>query len=618
MRSRDTALAERQTVHWRVVLLFVVLALLRGFVYATIIPPWQSPDEPGHLEYAWLVSQHGALVGPEAISPGFQQRVLESMARFDFWRLARQPMPERPLTSLTDPTDPLLSASRPQVGDERPLYYVLVGFLLRLVGTEDVLAMLYIGRAVSVLLFAAAVGVAALIARRLLPTSLFMQVTVPAFFLFLPMLGQMGAAVNSDALGVLTGTLFFATLASVFRDGLTWRRGLAVLAALVLALLSKKTALFLLPTALLALPIYGWTRGVRFSRRLRWALLGGVVLLVGVGAALVLMPAGDAAGWVEWNLGCGPTRATSAAFVGQAALRVAPCRDGMLIQSLPAEQAATLVGQTVTLSGQVRSAAGPATGQAIIWETAERHTVAPIAAGEEWQPFSVTHPLSAATGLSVRLRATTDHAPLLFDDLVLTTGTGENLLVNGSAEQREPLLLDLLSDTARAVGAPRRLVERAFSPASWGLSAWRGYLNGAGFCFRSFWGNFGWLALPLPAPACRLLGLLCLIALVGDLRLLSSRHRDWREGYLWLLIVAVLLLAAQTLLPLVGMRGTIWLPQGRYLFSGLFAIAVLLAWGFYRLLPAPADRWAAVAAFVVLAAFDGWCLARLIVPSFYL
>lgn len=618
-RGRSAVSPEKPLLHQRLVWLFVILALLRGLVYTALIPPWQSPDEPGHLEYAWLVSQHGPLVGPGAISPAFQQEVLASMARFDFWRLAHQPIPETLPASLTDSSDPLLSASRPQVGDERPLYYAMVGFLLRLAGVQDVLAMMYIGRAVSVLLLAAAAGVAALTTRRLFPTSFFMQTVPPALFILLPMLGQMGAAANSDALGVLTGTLFFATLVPIFRDGLTWRRGGALLGAIVLALLSKKTTLFLLPTALAALPIYGWTRDVRLSRRIGRMLAAGAALLLVAVTILALLPGADAAGWVEWSLGCGPTRSTFAPSSGEAALRVAPCGEGMLVQSLPPESVAAIAGQRVTLSGQVRSAGGPAEGQAMIWEGAEQRSTAHIAVSGEWQPFSVTHTLSAnAMGLSVRLSAAAAGVPLLFDNLTLTTGAGEDLLVNGSAEGREPLLLDLLSDVARAVGAPRRLVERVLSPASWGPSAWRGYLKGALFCFHSFWGNFGWLAVPLPQVAYRLFAVACLLALVGNLLLLFRRRRGWRQGYLWLLTVALLLLAAQTLLPLVGMRGTIWLPQGRYLFPGLFVIAILLAWGFHNLLPGRVDRWSAVAGVTALAAFDGLCLVGLILPHFYL
>ena len=257
---REPRLLEQRT--WRrVVLLLVVLALLRGFVYGMLIPPWQSPDEHGHFEYAWLVSRYGPLVGPEAISAAFQGEVLASMARYDFWRFIGQPTPDPLPRSFTEPTTLTLAQSRPQVGDERPLYYLLVGLLLQLAGDVDVVTGMYIGRAVSILLFAAAVGVTALATRRLFPGSLFMQLIPPFFVLALPMLGQMGAAVSSDVLGVLSGALFFASLVPVFLDGLTWRRGLAVLGALVLALLSKKTTLFLLPTALLALPVYGWVRG---------------------------------------------------------------------------------------------------------------------------------------------------------------------------------------------------------------------------------------------------------------------------------------------------------------------------------------------------------------------
>jgi len=604
----------------RLVLLLVVLALLRGFVYGMLIPPWQSPDEHGHFEYAWLVSRYGPLVGPEAISAAFQGEVLASMARYGFWRFIGQPTPDPLPRSFTEPTTLILAQSRPQVGDERPLYYLLVGLLLRLAGDADVATGMYIGRAVSVLLSAAAVGVTALATRRLFPGSLFMQLIPPFFVLSLPMLGQMGAAVSSDALGVLSGALFFASLVPVFLDGLTWRRGLAVLGALVLALLSKKTALFLLPTALLALPVYGWVRGVRLSRRLKWALAGGAVLLVGVGAALALMPAGDATGWLARGQGCGPTRLAEGAWEGEAVLRVGPCADGWVAQNLSPEATLEVAGRTLTLSGRVRGVGGPLTATVAVVDSAGT-TQIQVDAADMWQPFTVTHTVSADPGwVAVRLLPPAGaDSVLLFDGLALSDEEGRLFLVNGSAEGSKRMLLWLWDRVAGRLGTPRRMIDLLLLPQSWGRAAWREYVRAAAFCFRSFWGNFGWLKLPLAERWYRWIEAFCLVALVGVVWFLLRRPgRSGRVGYLLVLLGALLLLALQTLLPMVSARGTYWLPQGRYLFPGLFAIALVLAWGIDSLLPAWADRWGTLIGLLALAVFDGLCLVGRMVPYFYL
>jgi hypothetical protein len=603
---------------WRVALLFGTLALLRGLVYAALVPPWQSPDEHGHFEYAWLVSEYGPLVGPEAVSPEFQQRVLESMAQFDYWQLVHQPTPEVLPSGFTDPADPWLIQSRPQVGDERPLYYLLVGSLLRLAGDQDVVAGMYLGRIVSVLSFAAAVGLTALTARSLFPQSLFMQIVPPTFLLTLPMLGEMGAAVNSDALGVLTGTLFFASLIPVFRNGLTWWRAVAVVVALGLTLLSKKTTLFLIPTTLLAFPIYGWTRGARLSRRMGLTLALGTALLLIATVVLALIPGGDAVGWVERTGSCGTNRIEGEALEGIAALRVGACPDEVIAQALSPELIEGIAGQQIILSGWIRSAAGPTVGRVSIRDN-EEYSWAEVAVGEEWQLFVLTHTLGTdARWAAVQLACGSTGGPLLIDNLALSPPEGESLLFNGSAEQEESLLLDLLSDAAHQVGGPRRLAEWALSPRSWSPKAWQSYVEGALHGFRSFWGKFGWGALSLPPVWYRLINVTCLLALVGNLAFLASKPcREWRVGYLYILTGGSLLLVLQTLLPLVVRRGSYWLPQGRYLLSGLLTIAVLTAWGLYQLLPRRWRPWATVIAVGLMAGFDLLCMGFLIVPYFY-
>jgi hypothetical protein len=599
-------------------LLFLVLALLRGFIYAAVIPPWQSPDEHGHFEYAWLISEYGPFVGPESISPEFQQRVLESMAQFDYWRLVHQPTPETLPSSLTDPSDPLLKLSRPQVGDERPLYYLIAGGLLQLVDTSDMVTGMYIGRITSVILFAAAVGVATVASQSLFPQSRFMRIVPPAFLLFLPMLGQMSAAVSSDAMGVLASTLFFASLIPVFRDGMTWRRGGAAIAALVLALLSKKPAVFLAPTALFALPLYGWTRGLKLSRRTKGSLTIATALPIVSIVILALVPGEDAVEWIAWTGSCGATRSEEEAFEGEAALWIGPCPDETVSQTLPLDTTEQIIGTQITLNGWGRSVSGPSTSRVSIYDS-EGQSQTEFTAGEEWQPFVLTHTVaSQAKWLAVRFAWEGPGDALMFDKLSLTADQGDNLLANASAEQEESLLLDVVGNLIHQVGGPRRLVERVLRPQSWSLEAWQEYARSALFCFHSFWGLFGSQAVPLPRPWYWATEIVCALALVDNVAFIASRpRREWQVGYLFVLIGGASILALQTLLPMVVNRGTYWLPQGRYLFPGVFAIAVLITWGFDRLLPLRWERWTTLTSVGLLVGFDWACLGFLILPYFH-
>jgi len=623
--DRNILLLNKLPGRWPMALFFALLAVLQGVIYATVLPPWQSNDEHGHFEYAWLVSRHGPGVGPEAISLEFQQHVLESMYQFDYWRLCRQPMPEVLPAGFTDPSDTWLRNSRPQVGDERPLYYLLVGGLLRLVGDQDLLVGMYIGRGVSILLFAVAVGVTALGARSLFPKSLFMQVVPPILVLSQPSLGQMMASVSSDAIGVLTSTLVFASLIPVFRDGLTWRRGGVVLATLILALLSKKTTLFLLPTLLLAIPLYLWTRGRGPSRRVCLVLGAGAVILISVAAVLALLPGQDAAQWVEgreygWS-SCGPTRFEGEAVEGEASLLVGTCAETWVVQSLPTEAMRSIAGQPVTLTGWIRGAIGPTVGRVYIIDNSDIFSQEVIEAGETWQPFSLSHNMDArAWRAAVRLAWDGPGGPLLFDNLALITDQGNDLLVNGSAEQKRSLLTSLLIDATRRIGAPDRVVQQMLMPQSWlSRQAWRYYVNAVSFCFRSFWGLFGSVTLFLPSTWYWPVGAACLLAVGGNLAFIARRRwSKWQTGYLFLIIIGVILITFQTILPMFGMRGTGWSPVGRYLFAGMFAIMVLLAWGFYQLLPARWEKWGTLVVAIAALVFDAACLLFVIVPYFHL
>ena len=202
--------------------------------------------------------------------------------------------------------------------------------------------------------------------------------------------------------------------------------------------------------------------------------------------------------------------------------------------------------------------------------------------------------------------------------MTLSANDGEDLLTNGSAEQTESLLLDLLSNTARRVGAPRRLAERILSPQSWSLTAWKQYAQGTLFCFHSFWGLFGSQALPLPRTWYWIAELVCAAALVGNvIFIIKKPGQSWQQSILFTLLGSLILLALQTILPLVVNRGTYWLPQGRYLFPGIFAIAVCISWGLYQLLPRKRERLTTPLVIGGLALFDLLCLGLLIVPYFY-
>jgi len=136
--------------------------------------------------------------------------------------------------------------------------------------------------------------------------------------------------------------------------------------------------------------------------------------------------------------------------------------------------------------------------------------------------------------------------------------------------------------------------------------------------FQSFWGQFGWMGVVLPARIYRGLALLSALLLAGFLWWLFDKRRprltSFQRASLSLLLVSAFL----TLLEFLGYNLGFLQHQGRYLFPALISIGVAAALGvstLTRILPRQARTWAIVAFFAGLAALDVYCLFKFIIPA---
>jgi 4-amino-4-deoxy-L-arabinose transferase-like glycosyltransferase len=137
--------------------------------------------------------------------------------------------------------------------------------------------------------------------------------------------------------------------------------------------------------------------------------------------------------------------------------------------------------------------------------------------------------------------------------------------------------------------------------------------------FQSFWGQFGWMAVPLPASIYRGLLFLSLLLIAGFLirlvrRGLSSRPRP-------LVVCRCLLLtlsAALTFSAFLWYNLTFVQHQGRYLFPALIPLTTAAALGLQTLakpVPRQVRSWTLGVFFVGLAAFDVYCLFSFVLPN---
>ncbi len=159
------------------------------------------------------------------------------------------------------------------------------------------------------------------------------------------------------------------------------------------------------------------------------------------------------------------------------------------------------------------------------------------------------------------------------------------------------------------------------------LHGWAAYWERAWrFTFQSFWGQFGWMGVVLPARIYKGLTLLSTLLVAGFIAWLFQHRRPSQSTNLPISqstnspILPLFLLALSAILTFfsfVWHNLTFVQHQGRYLFPALIPIGVAVALGLDALagaLPQRLRSWAIAALFAGLAALDVYCLFRFIIP----
>jgi hypothetical protein len=129
--------------------------------------------------------------------------------------------------------------------------------------------------------------------------------------------------------------------------------------------------------------------------------------------------------------------------------------------------------------------------------------------------------------------------------------------------------------------------------------------------FRSFWGQFGWMSVPLPDRYYQVLGLLTLAAIVGLVALALRRHWPGTTfAWLGLALVLVGVVAGDLAYNLKFVQ-----PQGRYLFPALVPIATVYILGISGLAPRRHAPVAVMTLCLLLALFAAFTLRHDLIPN---
>lgn len=219
--------------------LLMIFTVVDGIMYASIVPAWQAPDEPAHFEVAKLMYMKERLVTPlDRPDLKLLPEIVSSLDRNRFFTYIPWANRERVLSG----------------GEfhQPPLYYVLEAATLALTNQQTIEVQLWVMRLVSALMAAGTVALAYLTMRRVFPADMFMQLTVPAFVMLLPMHAFIYGSVNNDNLANLVASLGIFLVSGWLMTGASASRVALLILVVILSFWTKRTALTIVPVALAA------------------------------------------------------------------------------------------------------------------------------------------------------------------------------------------------------------------------------------------------------------------------------------------------------------------------------------------------------------------------------
>lgn len=583
-RAGDEGIYRRQG------LIVIALMLTGGLFYSSVTPPWQAPDEHAHYEYAALMGELRRVPTLDDIRQDVQAEVTASMFEFDFWRLIqREPvesppvgfyragdLAEYPATHVIDNQ----YIYYPQVGDEPPTYYILPALLYGLSTGQSSTYRLYLMRLASVVFWVGTGGAVWCASRWLFPDQRELSLAVLTVVACNPMLSHIGTVLSNDGLTVLWSTLALGAAVLVLRRGLAWQRVLALSSAIVLAVATKKSSLWLVPTLgvfLLLLP--------EVPSRWRLAVGSSMVGMAVAAFVLFLWPTGAARYWE------GGTRI---AEVGVPANHVLLLEAGERVsQPIGHQRTSEVRGESLTLLARVRSEGASKINVCLVTRAGIQQCRT-ASMDQQWRSvetyFSVPE---QAEQLTLTLTAG-EEAPLDIDALSLAPDAGPDLLRNGSMESGVSWLERSLLVLGHPLGIGD-LVTALFSRLAAGATGVTETLPlSSQVLFDSFWGNFGAaMVVPLEPPWPLLTRIATVLAAMGwGINAVSSASGwdGWQKLAFAVLGSGVVFVVAQTFAALLAHSGG-WMPQGRFMFPAMWPIAALLVIGWWGWVIRQTKRW---------------------------
>jgi 4-amino-4-deoxy-L-arabinose transferase-like glycosyltransferase len=237
--------------------LLVAFGLL-GLVYSLSTPLFEAPDEPWHYAYVRWIAEGKGLPRLDDDASGAYQEAAQPPLYYLVTALVTSPLSDDDLTELFWHNPQFGYQAGGTVNDNKNM---LVHTDRERFPWRGAVLAVRVARLVSLLFGLVTVMVSYGLAREALPGNPVLAWFAAAVVAFTPQFLFISGVVSNDSTAAATCTLALWMLAHILRRGLTTRRALFAGLALGLALLSKVSALLLLPMALLVVILERRTAG---------------------------------------------------------------------------------------------------------------------------------------------------------------------------------------------------------------------------------------------------------------------------------------------------------------------------------------------------------------------
>lgn len=548
-----------------------------------LVPPWMHYDEPGHFEYAWLIANQDEWPAEGDYDQYMRRELAASMQEHRFEEYTGVPTQ---ITPIYEPMKLLI----PQVGDS-PLYYFLVSLPLRLVKHTDIAFQLYISRMVSLLMFLVTVCISWQVGRTLFGSEHPVSWILPAFLIAIPGFVDLMTAVNNDAMAIMSFSLFIWASSLMLLRGFSLWRFLFLFFSVLLCYFSKNTAWLAIPLSGLVL-LFGIFRG----KRQNFVWIGMALLIIAI--SLLAIDWGNTVP-IHFSTADGQKNlmrvSDQSAPSGEYVLRHTGAR----------------FHQTITQQGQNQIAGNRVTFSAWIWAEQETDIKYPVIGRLDTSTVVLSENKIHVNTVPTRYKATVEmpagdyvawltlfgasETPVYWDDITLiasdsskTAGSSEtkhdNVIKNGSLEIGFPKLSDrvdwLLAKTELNVSTSQIVELFDYESSGWYLR------TTASMFFKTFWGYFGWGAVPLLGKyAYQGLLILTILFSLVSLFFIVKKFKSIPKSVVFIFGFIVLMQ-----LFIVFSRGAgswysmRYYPPARYFYPAIIPIVVYFSYGIYRLL----------------------------------